>query len=152
VKILYIDSQVVTYGPTYRQTYKAKLGGAILQLSSVNASEKKIIVPVISCSKCLPYKNCYELNKITNLYANVFFQCSQHKQILFFSFVVFPLFCVPLYIILSYPVARNICAIFNWIAPDIIPVSRSQWPRGLTHELSLVARTLGSWFRIPLKA
>jgi hypothetical protein len=30
--------------------------------------------------------------------------------------------------------------------------SRSQWPRGLMNELSSVARTLGSWVRIPLKA
>jgi hypothetical protein len=31
-------------------------------------------------------------------------------------------------------------------------MSRSQWPRGLRHELSSLARTLGSWVRIPLKA
>jgi hypothetical protein len=30
--------------------------------------------------------------------------------------------------------------------------SQSQWPRGLRHELFLLARTLGSWVRIPLKA
>jgi hypothetical protein len=29
---------------------------------------------------------------------------------------------------------------------------RSQWPRGLRHELSSLTRTLGSWFRIPLEA
>jgi hypothetical protein len=29
---------------------------------------------------------------------------------------------------------------------------RSQWPRSLRHELSSLARTLGSWVRIPLKA
>jgi hypothetical protein len=29
---------------------------------------------------------------------------------------------------------------------------RSQWPRGLRHEPSSPARTLGSWIRIPLKA
>jgi hypothetical protein len=29
---------------------------------------------------------------------------------------------------------------------------RSQWPRGLRHELSSLARTLRSWVRIPLKA
>jgi hypothetical protein len=28
---------------------------------------------------------------------------------------------------------------------------RSQWPRGLRHEMSSPARTLGSWVRIPLK-
>jgi hypothetical protein len=28
----------------------------------------------------------------------------------------------------------------------------SQWPRGLRHELPSLARTLGSWARIPLKA
>jgi hypothetical protein len=31
-------------------------------------------------------------------------------------------------------------------------VGRSQWPRGLKHEPSLLGRTLGSWVRIPLKA
>jgi hypothetical protein len=30
--------------------------------------------------------------------------------------------------------------------------SPSQWPRGLRHELSSLARTLGSWVRIQLKA
>jgi hypothetical protein len=30
--------------------------------------------------------------------------------------------------------------------------SRSQWPRGLRHELCSLARSLGSWVRIPLKA
>jgi hypothetical protein len=29
--------------------------------------------------------------------------------------------------------------------------SRSDWPRGLRHEMSSLARTLGSWVRIPLK-
>jgi hypothetical protein len=29
---------------------------------------------------------------------------------------------------------------------------RSQWPRGLRHELSSLSRMLGSWVRIPLKA
>jgi hypothetical protein len=29
---------------------------------------------------------------------------------------------------------------------------RSQWPRGLKHELSSFARTLGSWIRTPIKA
>jgi hypothetical protein len=30
--------------------------------------------------------------------------------------------------------------------------SQSQWPRGLRHEMSSPARTLGSWFRVPLEA
>jgi hypothetical protein len=30
--------------------------------------------------------------------------------------------------------------------------SRSEWPRGLRHEPSSLARTLGSWVRIPLEA
>jgi hypothetical protein len=29
---------------------------------------------------------------------------------------------------------------------------RSRWPRGLSHVLSSLARTLGSWLRIPLKS
>jgi hypothetical protein len=33
-----------------------------------------------------------------------------------------------------------------------IMVGRSQWPRDLRHELSSLARTLGSWVRIPLKS
>jgi hypothetical protein len=33
-----------------------------------------------------------------------------------------------------------------------IPVlGGSQWPRGLRHELSSLAGTLGSWVRLPLK-
>jgi hypothetical protein len=34
----------------------------------------------------------------------------------------------------------------------IIYDCRTQWPRGLRYELSSLARTLGSWVRIPLKA
>jgi hypothetical protein len=30
--------------------------------------------------------------------------------------------------------------------------SRPQWPRGLRHELSSLARILGSWVRMPLKS
>jgi hypothetical protein len=33
-----------------------------------------------------------------------------------------------------------------------VVLRRSQWPRGLGHESSSLARTLGSWVRIPLKA
>jgi hypothetical protein len=33
----------------------------------------------------------------------------------------------------------------------MINIGRSQWPRGLRHELSSPARTLGSWIRIPLE-
>jgi hypothetical protein len=29
---------------------------------------------------------------------------------------------------------------------------RSEWPHGLRHELSSLARTLGSWVRIPVEA
>jgi hypothetical protein len=35
---------------------------------------------------------------------------------------------------------------------DCISSCRSQWPRGLRHELSSLARMLGSWVRIPFKA
>jgi hypothetical protein len=37
---------------------------------------------------------------------------------------------------------------YNWL--NI--VRRSQWPRGVMHEMSSPARTLGSWVRIPLQA
>jgi hypothetical protein len=33
---------------------------------------------------------------------------------------------------------------------NIILLGRSQWPRGLRREMSSLARTLGSWVRIPL--
>jgi hypothetical protein len=33
-----------------------------------------------------------------------------------------------------------------------VGISRSQWPRGLRHEPSSPARTLGSWVGIPLEA
>jgi hypothetical protein len=31
-------------------------------------------------------------------------------------------------------------------------LSRSQWPRGLRHEMCSPAQALGSWVQIPLKA
>jgi hypothetical protein len=34
----------------------------------------------------------------------------------------------------------------------IVIYSRSQWPRGLGHELSSPAQTLGLWVQIPLEA
>jgi hypothetical protein len=34
---------------------------------------------------------------------------------------------------------------------SVVLLSRSQWPRCLRHDLPPLARTLGSWFRIPLK-
>jgi hypothetical protein len=45
------------------------------------------------------------------------------------------------------------------LKPDLLPAflwiqycdCRSEWPRGLRHELSSLARTLGSWVRIPPK-
>jgi hypothetical protein len=40
----------------------------------------------------------------------------------------------------------EICLLYSLL------LSRSQWPRGLRHELSSLARTLGSCVRIPLKA
>jgi hypothetical protein len=35
---------------------------------------------------------------------------------------------------------------------SIVVYGRSQWPRGVRHQLSSLARTLGSWVRIPLEA
>jgi hypothetical protein len=40
----------------------------------------------------------------------------------------------------------------NHFMHSVETTSRSRWPRGLRHELSSLGRTLGSWFRIPLKA
>jgi hypothetical protein len=40
----------------------------------------------------------------------------------------------------------------SFIQRQQVGTSRSQWPRGLSHEPSSPARTLGSWVRIPLKA
>jgi hypothetical protein len=34
----------------------------------------------------------------------------------------------------------------------VMMYGRSEWPRGLRHEMSSPVRTLGSWVRIPLKA
>jgi hypothetical protein len=36
--------------------------------------------------------------------------------------------------------------------PCVENLCRSQWPCGLSHELSSLVRTLGSWVGIPLKA
>jgi hypothetical protein len=41
--------------------------------------------------------------------------------------------------------------IAGYFQGDIIRERRSQWPRGLWHELLSLARTLGSWVRVPLK-
>jgi hypothetical protein len=42
---------------------------------------------------------------------------------------------------------------FIYICDDTIGGSgRSEWPRGLRHELSSLARKLGSWIQIPLNA
>jgi hypothetical protein len=35
---------------------------------------------------------------------------------------------------------------------DCSEICRSQWPRGVRHELSSPAQTLASWVRIPLEA
>jgi hypothetical protein len=41
----------------------------------------------------------------------------------------------------------------NWAIGEKISIAgRSQEPSGLRHELSSLARTLGPWVRIPLKA
>jgi hypothetical protein len=40
----------------------------------------------------------------------------------------------------------------NYILAVMWSVCPSQWPRGLRHEISSPARTLGSWIRIPLEA
>jgi hypothetical protein len=40
----------------------------------------------------------------------------------------------------------------NLICHKYRPIRRSKWPRGLRHELSSPAQTLGSWVRIPLRA
>jgi hypothetical protein len=44
------------------------------------------------------------------------------------------------------------CLILRWIQGAIPQLRRSRWPRSLGLELSSLARTLGSWVRIPLKA
>jgi hypothetical protein len=46
---------------------------------------------------------------------------------------------------LSLPIIINIYSVVS-------KRSRSQWPRGLRHELSAPAQTLGSWVPIPLEA
>jgi hypothetical protein len=41
----------------------------------------------------------------------------------------------------------------RWVFVNMVMnLLRSQWRRGLRHEMSSRARTLGSWIRIPLKA
>jgi hypothetical protein len=53
-------------------------------------------------------------------------------------------------IILTLISGNTVLAIF--IYSNHIWAGRSQWPRGLRHELSSLARKLGSWVRIPHKA
>jgi hypothetical protein len=40
----------------------------------------------------------------------------------------------------------------HYLILSIVCCGRSQWPRGLRHELSLLARELGSWVRTSLRA
>jgi hypothetical protein len=42
--------------------------------------------------------------------------------------------------------------LFSIISSHLCLNMPTTWPRGLRHELSSIARTLGSWDRIPLKA
>jgi ABC-type xylose transport system permease subunit len=46
---------------------------------------------------------------------------------------------------------RILCNVFTFVSCTFNH-GRSQWPCGLRHELSSLARTLRSWVRIPLKA
>jgi hypothetical protein len=55
-----------------------------------------------------------------------------------------------------YKFILNLCVTLKYLLkctwpPSIDSVSRSQWPRGLRHELSSPAPTLRSWIRIPLR-
>jgi hypothetical protein len=53
-----------------------------------------------------------------------------------------------LYVLIEAQASNNetIICIFNF------SLSRSQWQRGLGHEMSSPAQTLASWVRIPLEA
>jgi hypothetical protein len=42
--------------------------------------------------------------------------------------------------------------LFVWNKPNYCFIGRLQWPRGLRHEMSSLAPTLGSWVRILLEA
>jgi hypothetical protein len=42
--------------------------------------------------------------------------------------------------------------LINYLLNCNLLIRRSQWPRGLRHEMSSPAPTLGSWVRIPLRA
>jgi hypothetical protein len=46
----------------------------------------------------------------------------------------------------------SVCGTIHYNGQYVLMISRSQWPRGLRHELSSLARTLGSWARILFKA
>jgi hypothetical protein len=46
----------------------------------------------------------------------------------------------------------KLCYFLNDLVTFHCRYSRSQWPRGLRHELSSLARTLGSWVGIQLEA
>jgi hypothetical protein len=50
------------------------------------------------------------------------------------------------------PNGRKILCIYVWISHRRMNTGRSRWPRGLRHEPSSLARKLGSWVRIALKA
>jgi hypothetical protein len=53
---------------------------------------------------------------------------------------------------ISLPFFQLYIFVTETIAISISFERQSEWPRGLRHELSPPAQTLGSWVRIPLKA
>jgi hypothetical protein len=85
---------------------------------------------------CLPSRRlkrdvCWFVYFIATIVLLILFYCDQFYLLKFVYMKSFP-----------HIVLFSLCIIFK---------SRSQWPSGLRHELSSLARTLGSWVRILLK-
>jgi hypothetical protein len=49
-------------------------------------------------------------------------------------------------------IVRNRDSVYGVFLTSMLKYCRSEWPRGIRHEMSSLARTLGSWILIPLKA
>jgi hypothetical protein len=69
----------------------------------------------------------------------------------FLMYYLFPYVLIFSHSVYSVLLLRILYSVLLMYCCSILFMSRSQWPRGLRHELSSPAPTLRSWVRIPLR-
>jgi hypothetical protein len=69
-----------------------------------------------------------------------------NQTFIYFMYLLF------VYLLLFTSYLFTCLCIYLFIYVSMYCDGQSQWPHSLRHELSLLAQTLGSWVRIPLKA